>query len=278
MAAPVLIKEIPSQSVNERAAYGPFDLTDYIKTPDGEEVFFEADLANGACLPKGMICTADGLVTGIPGKNTRGNYDIVIHASNDAGEIKVNFMFSIQPGFADRDTQEYTNELKEQIWRALEQSLPAPELNDLLERAVTPLDIHYLLERWATLTIYNAYDLNAPGEKSLLMLEGASEHYQIYDRGCCLVACPKDLFSHERTLADAIRTAEAVAREVYKRQWPVELIGFEKLTRAAWVEIMHLGDKFSKKLEVINYHPSLSDIALYGKQADVKLMRSGLDN
>ncbi len=56
-------------------------------------------------------------------------------------------------------------------------------------------------------------------------------------------------------------------REVYERKWTVELVGFEKLTRAAWVEIQHLGDKFGQKLDVINYDPSTNDIKLYSSQA-----------
>lgn len=267
MQVPVLIKEIPNQGVNERAAYGPFDLNEFIESPDGSPLTYQAEIAGGAALPKGLICTADGLVTGIPAKDTQGNYEIVINIANEAGKLQAKFVLTIAPNLAEKGTQAYVDELKTQIWQALEQDMPAPELADLLDRAVTPLDIYYLLERWGTLTIYDAFNLDPPGEKKLLVLDGASEHYLTYDRGSCLVACPKELFSHERTLADGIRTCEALAREAYKRDWTVELIGFEKLTRAAWVEIQHLGDKHNKKIEVINYNASAHDVKLYTERA-----------
>lgn len=272
MEAPVLIKAIPSQGVNERAAYGPFDLTEYIKAPDDSELYFKAEVDGGAALPKGMICTQDGILTGIPAKGTRGHYEVTIEASNEAGSLQAVFQFSIQPNIAEKNTQEYVDDLKQQIWQALEHNTPMPEISDLIERAITPVDIYYLLERWATLTIYDAYNLDAPGEKQLLTLEGANEHYYMYDRGSCLVACPKDLFSHERTIADALQASKVLAREAYKRDWTVELIGFEKLTRAAWVEIQRLGDVHSKQLEVVNYHPTSRDVALYSQQVEQRLM------
>ncbi len=277
MAAPVVIKEIPAQGVNERAAYGPFDLTEYIQSPDGDDLRFHAEISTGACLPKGMICTEDGLVTGIPAKGTEGYYDIVVYATNDEGTAQSHFVLTIQPTIPDKNSHTYMDDLKQQIWQALDQSLPPPDFKELLEHAITPADVYYLWERWGTLTVYDAYNLDPPGEKHLLELDGVSEHYNVYDRGCCLVATPKDLFSHERTLADGIRTAEAVAREVYKRNWSVELTGFEKLTRAAWVEIQHMGDVHNNRLDVINYHPSKQDLSLYGRLADVRILQNRME-
>lgn len=277
MQAPVLINQIPNQGVNERAAFGPFDLREYIHDPDGGQLVFSAEVSGGASLPKGMICTADGIVTGIPAKDTNGNYEIIIEAQNDAGSLKAKFVLTIMPAFVDKNTQAYADELKAQIWSALEHNQAAPELLELLDRAITPLDVYYLLERWGTLTIYDAFNLDPPGEKKLLVLEGASEHFLTYDRGSCLVACPKQLFSHERTLADGLRTSEALAREAYKRNWTVELIGFEKYARAAWVEIQHLGDKYNKKLEVINYNASVNDVKLYSERAYAQANRKSLD-
>lgn len=277
MQAPALIKPIPNQGVNERAAYGPFDLREFIQTTDGSAITFQAEIAGGAALPKGMICTSDGIVTGIPAKDTQGTYEIIIHASSGGGTLEAKFILTIAPNLAEKNTQAYVDDLKSQIWSALEHNQPAPELMELLDRAITPLDIYYLLERWGTLTIYDAFNLEPPGEKKLLVLEGASEHFLTYDRGSCLVACPKQLFSHERTLADGLRTSEALAREAYKRNWTVELIGFEKYTRAAWVEIQHLGDKHNKKLEIINYNASVNDVKLYTERAYAQVNRKGLD-
>ena len=267
MEAPKLIKAIPNQGVNERAAYGPFDLAEFIQTADGSDIHFEAEVQDGASLPRGMICTYDGLVTGIPAKGTSGNYEVSIEASNEAGKLTAKFNLSIVPGMPSKDTQDYSDELKQQIWAAIESNQPIPDLSELLGREITPIEMYYLLERWATLTIYDAYNLEPPGEKKLIELQGASKHFNTYDRGCCLVAAPKELFSHERTLADAIQTAQALAREAVRRDWVVELVGFGKLTRAAWVEIQHLGETLNKKIDVLNFEPTTSDVKLYQDRA-----------
>lgn len=262
MEAPVILQPVPNQVVNERAAYGPFDLQEYINTPDGSELHFEAEVDDGASLPQGLICTYDGILTGIPARGTEGNYEVRLTASNDAGSVTTSFFFLIKPAPV-TDTTKFADELKQQVWEAIENNQPIPDLSEILGRDVTPLEIYYLLERWATLTIYDAYNLEAPGEKHEIHIEGASPHYVTYDRGCCLVAAPKDLYSHERTLGDAIQTAQALAREAVKRNWVVELVGFAKLTRAAWVEIQHLGEKMNQQIDVLNFSPTDSDIKLY---------------
>lgn len=268
MEAPVILKPVPSQVVNERAAYGPFDLKEFIGTSDlRSPLQFSAELTDGRCLPQGMICTADGILTGIPAKDTHDMYDVVVTASNEAGSVTATFSLTIKPSLLSAGTSEFIDTLKSQVWSALGKNLPMPELAELLEQAVTPLDIYYLLERWGTLTIYDAFNLEMPGNKVALTLKGASEHYHVYDRGCCLIATPKDLFSHVRTLEDGLRTARAMANEVYQRKWTIELIGFEKLTRAAWVEIQHLNHRQGKELEIINYHPGTNDLRIYQAQA-----------
>ena len=266
MQLPVLIKEIPAQVVNEQAAFGPFDLKEYIQAEDGSRLKFSAGLASGAALPKGLICTEDGLVTGIPGKETHGTHDIVVTARNDAGPLEAHFELMIKPSLS-ATQMDYIDELKAEVWQALQQNLPVPDLSELHDRPVTMLDIYYLLERWGILTIWDAFNLEPASEKQLLTLEGVSEHYNVYDRGSSLVAAPKDLFSHERTLEDGLKTARAMAREVYHRGWTIELAGFEKLTRAAWIELQQLGDRYGKQLEVINYHPTPEDLKLYQTRA-----------
>ena len=235
MEPPVLTSPIPTQVVNEQAAYGPFDLKKFIQVTEGSQVpSFQAELTTGQSLPQGMICTADGVITGIPAKDTHGNYEVVITAKNEAGEVKTTFVLTIKPSLLTAGS-EYNNQLKTQIWEALEKNLPIPDLMAIYERPITLLDVYYMLERFGVLTIYDAFNLEPPGEKVLLTLEGVSKHYNVYDRGCCLVATPKDLFSHERTLLDGLQTSQAMAREVYKRNWTVELTGFDKLMRAAWL-------------------------------------------
>lgn len=276
MHAPVLIKPIPAQVINEGAAYGPFDLKSFIQVPEGGEAArFQAEVSDGRALPKGMICTTDGILTGIPAKDSQGNYEVMVTAENAVGSIQSKFILTIKPSLITTGG-DYFDKLKSQIWEALEQNLPIPDLGELYERPITALDIYYLLERWGTLTIWNAFDLNPPSDKKLLTLEGASKHYNVYDRGSSIVMCPKDLYSHERTIEDGLQTARAVAREIYNRGWTVEMAGFDKLTRAAWVEIQHLADKYGKPLEVINFNPSQHDLKLYSFEAE-NLRMKGLE-
>ncbi|MCL5272160.1 MAG: hypothetical protein M1486_02370, partial [Gammaproteobacteria bacterium] len=168
---------------------------------------------------------------------------------------------------------EYLDQIKSQVWQALEQNLPIPDMSEMFEREITPLDIYYLLERWSILTIWDAFNLEMPGTKKSLTLPGASPHYHVYDRGSCLIATPKDLYSYERTIEDGLQTARAIAREAYNRGWTIELIGFDKLRRAAWIELQLLGDQKGKRLEVVNYDPSMEDIKLYTNQAIETTMR-----
>lgn len=271
MAAPEIVKPIPNQIVNERAAYGPFDLKEFIQSPDGTPNRFSAEVSDGSSLPQGMICTSDGIMTGIPAADTQGTYEIMITAENDLGYVQAPVIFTIKPSIATTATEQSADKIKSQIWEALGQNLPLPELAELYDRPVTVFDVYYLLERWGVLTIWDAFNLDPAGPCKLLQLEGVSQHYNVYDRGSSLVACPKDLYSHERTLIDSLQTAQAMAREVYKRGWTIELAGFEKMTRAAWVELQHLGDKHGKQLEILHFDPSFKEIKLYNTQAKLML-------
>lgn len=266
MEAPILVKPIPPQVVNEGAAYGPFDLKRFIQAPDGNpNILFYAELKSGAALPKGMICTTDGLLTGIPAKGTEGNYEILLTAENQAGSAKASFILTIKPSMS-MTGGEYTSRLKSQVWQALEENLPIPDFSDVYNRPITAVEMYYLLERWGVLTIWDAFNLERPAEKILLSLPDVSPHYNVFDRGSCIVGAPKDLYSHERTLADGLQTARAMAREVFKRDWTVELIGFDKLARAAWVEFQLLSNQYGKEIEIVNYQPSISDINIYSNE------------
>lgn len=276
MQAPVLVKPIPPQMVNEKAAYGPLNLKDFIKTPDSDvPPRFQAEIKGGASLPKGLICTTDGILTGIPAQGTEGSYEIVLTAANDEGSFQVTVPFTIKAGLSVTSAN-YLDQLKTQVWVALDQHLPIPDLAEMYERPITSLEIYYLLERYGILKIWDAFNLEPPGPLKELHLEDASPHYHVYDRGSQLVAAPKDLYSHERTLEDGLKTARAMAREVYKRNWTIELAGFDKMTRACWVELQHLADKFGHKLDVINFDPSLDDMKIYTTQVfDMSLRNRG---
>lgn len=183
MPAPVLIKPIPMQMVNEQATYGPFDLKEFIQTSEeSDEASFKAELKDGKALPKGMICTPDGIVTGIPAKGTEGNYEIVITAENDEGEIQTTVNLIIKPSLTTKET-EYIDKLKAQVWEALEQHLPIPDLPELYNQPISLFEIAYLLERWGIIIMWDAFNLDPPGEKQILNLEGASEYYNVYDSG-----------------------------------------------------------------------------------------------
>lgn len=266
MEPPVLVKPIPAQIVNERAAFSPFDLKEFIQTTSGPSTLrFQAETSSKEALPTGMICTSDGILTGIPAKGTEGLYEIIITAENEGGKVETRFILTIKPSLL-AASDDYLNKLKSQVWQALDQHLPVPDLAELINRPVTPYDVYYLLERWGVITAWDAFNLEPPGEKILLNIEGANPHYNIYDRGSCIVGCPKDLFSRDRTLADGIQAAQLVAREAYNRGWTIELVGFDRLIRAAWVELQVLGDKMGRHAEVLNFTPSLDDIKLYNSK------------
>ncbi len=262
-----LKKPIPPQIVNEGATYGPLQLTDFIESTGGK-INFRAELTNGQPLTKGLICTTDGVINGIPATGTHGVYQVTIFAVNaEAEEFTTQIDLTIKPRIEMEDDQNNLfRKLKSEIWEALGQNLPLPELTEILNRPITAIEIYYLLQRFATLTIWDVYNLDYPGEKQALNLEGISKHYQVYDRGCCIVGTPKQLFSHERTLEDALQTARVMAREVYKRGWVIEFAGFDKMVRAAWVELQLLGDKHNKQLEVLHFSPSNRDVQIYKSQ------------
>jgi len=271
MATLTLKKSIPAQIVNEGATYGPLNLKEFIELSGSEgKINFQAELSDGQPLPKGLICTTDGIINGIASANTHGVYKVSITAITDEqDELTAEFDFTINPRMTmgESDENELFKKLKLEIWEALGKDLPPPEMKNILNRPITATEIYYLLQRFATITIWDVYNLDYPGEKSALQLEGMSKHYQIYDRGCCIVGCPKDLFSHERTLEDALQTAKAMAREVYKRGWVIELAGFDKMLRAAWVELQILGDKHGKPLEILHYAPSAEDFLVYQSES-----------
>lgn len=233
-------------------------------------VTYSAELSAGTPLPEGIACTADGVLTGIPVANTEGVYEIVITANNAS---KIPFTTKFQLTIKSKMSADVFTNFKSQVWDALLKNLPVPELADILNRPISAVELYYLLQRFGVLTIWDVYNLEVPGEKVLLNLEGASQHYNIYDRGSCIVGAPKELFSHERTLEDALMTARAMAREVYKRNWTIELAGFNKMIRGAWVELQHLGNKNNRHIDILRYHPSQEDLRIYAEQvraADMK--------
>ncbi len=273
-----LVKTIPAQVVNIGATYGPLQLKDFIQSDAGKggNIRFQAELQGGAPLPNGLICTSDGMINGIALADTEGSYRVVINTTNEEMEtFSVEFDLTIKPRLT-MDESQIFKRLKTEVWEALGKNLPLPEMTDILNRPITAIEIYYLLQRFATLTIWDVYNLDYPSEKQLLTLPGVSSHYRVYDRGCCIVGAPKDLFSHERTPEDALQTARAMAAEVHKRGWAIEFAGFDKMVRAAWVELQHLGDKAGKVIDIFHYKPSPEDLKVYVNQAKTRGMTPNL--
>ncbi len=265
--APVLVNPVPDQIINEGAAFRPFSLKDFITSASGS-LSFVAELSDGKSLPTGLICTSDGILTGIPARGTEGHYDIVVTVQDNSDtSLKAEFKLTIKQRPEVEDPF-LLNKLKAQVWVALENNSPLPDMTELLNRPITLAEVYYLLERWATLTVWDVYNLDSPAEKTLLPLEGVSQHFNVYDRGSSIIAAPKDLFSHARTLEDALGTARAVAREVYKRNWTIELGGFNKMIRAAWIEIQQLNNQHGRRLEVLHYNPMPYDLQIYVARAN----------
>jgi hypothetical protein len=267
--APIVINPIPPLVMNEGATFGPFDLLDYVRSPDevSGELSFEAGLADGNGLPAGLMCTVDGFISGLPPIGTAGEYDIELTVTNASGIpliLPIPMTIQTRPALDDASQMDV---LKTQIWDALGKGLPLPDLASIMDRPITATEIYYLLQKFAVLTIWDVYNLEPAGDLVALMLPNASKHYHIYDRGSCLVAAPKELFSHERTLADSLQTAKALAQEVYKRGWTIEFSGFNKMVKAAWVEVQILGQKHNKPLDIMHYTPTDEDLKLYTVQS-----------
>lgn len=261
---PVLKNPIPPQVTHEGAAFGPFDFAAYFQTPsESGKLRFSAELADGRPLPQGLMCTQDGLLNGIPASGTEGRYAIQLTVRNDSAQAFIaEFEFTIKPRLKMDDAQSLNN-LKSRVWEALGKNLPLPEMSDVLSRPISAIEIYYLLQRWATLTIWDGYNFDMTSGRVELKIAGQSKHYKIYDKGNCLIAAPVDLFSYERTLDDALQTARALAREVFNRGWAVEFAGFDKMVRAAWVELQLLGDTHDRKVEILHYVPSQDDLKMY---------------
>jgi hypothetical protein len=245
--SPIQIKPIPALATHIGAAFGPIDIKNFVTSPNdiSGSLQFSAQLVGGRALIDGLICTESGLLCGIAAEGTQGSYDIEVTATNAVGSAVYPVKLTVKERVAVEDPFFLTN-LKSQIWEALGKNLPLPDMADLINRPITAVEIYYLLQRFGVLTIWDVYNLEPPSTKALLNLPGTNSHYSIYDRGSCLVAAPNDLFSHERTLADALDVSRTLAREVYKRGWTIEFAGFNKMVRGAWVELQLLGDKHGK--------------------------------
>jgi len=256
---PQLIKPIPPQIVNEGANFGPIDLNLYIEGANR----FQATLADGSPLTKGIICTSDGILSGIPASGTQGVYNLLITIENEEGSVlTTNIDLTIKERYNFTERSDELTSRKNKIWQSLLGGLELPSLEELSQLPITKEDIQYLIERYASFTVWDVFNLEPPSVKQIIELPGQSPHFNIYDCGSCLVSAPKELYSEHRTIEDAVQTARVVAREAVNRDWTVELAGTERVARAAWMEILQLGELSGKKIHVVSYQPSERDVEL----------------
>lgn len=309
---PELVKPIPDQYATIGSHY-QLDAKKYIQhlAEDSGPLLFSASGEDDFPLPKGLNCSDDGILQGIPAKGTfrPQGYLITISATTEVNRtLLVSFQLAISEAdrlddiddeiayedsaeadfddaidVDDQQMEELAERLEDQItadsemdrdkrkvWQAILDEKSVPEIQSILDREITYEEVYYLIGRFAYLVIWNADDRSDAGDLKRLLLEGASERFNVYDRGACIAASPKQLFDHARTLSDAINTAKAMAREVLNRGWKVEFGGFDKMVRAAWVEMEAVAEKQNKATAYAHYFPSDQDYELL-HQARLKL-------
>jgi hypothetical protein len=268
--APQLVKAIPRLRVNQGMPIQAVDLKDYIQNPEGvsEPIRFQLHVFGKDTLPEGLYCR-NGVLEGVVGGTAaeQAAVELEIIADNGSGQ-KLTAYLSIRIYAAESVGEEAqaapfaedVNEAKAEVWKAVidGDELPA-NIADLFNQAVSAQDVYYLLGRISHFVIWNAGDLSAPGEKKLLSLAGVSERFDVYDRGSCLVAVPKDLFDGNRSFRDALDTAQAMTREVYQREWTIEFAGYDKMVAGAWVEAKRLEQVYGREMKIDNYAPTVQE-------------------
>ncbi|MGD9152502.1 MAG: putative Ig domain-containing protein [Gammaproteobacteria bacterium] len=249
---------IPSVAVNEGSEVTAIDLNDYINNPTGEALRFTVELVGGGSLPAGINFSADGILSGIPQAGTARPlpYEITIVAFNPkVAPLVMHFKLTIYAAAGKIDYNDFKN-----YWQNFAEGLALPDIEQLLTREITPLDIYYMLGRFATLIIWNADDLTSATKGVVIDIPQASKLFKVYDFSSAIVTSPSDLYDPNRGLKDAIQTAKAMIREIKRRNWNIELAGYDKMVTAAWVEVQHLNKATpGNPIKVYNYEPSLFD-------------------
>jgi hypothetical protein len=253
-----LKQAIPLISVNQGSELEPVNFNDYIDNPTGESLQFSVELVGGGSLPAGIVFSKDGILSGTPQLGTANvlPYEMTVVAFHPAvSPLVMHCKLIIREVPSKIDVDEFKT-----YWQKFADGLDLPDLEQLLTRKITPLDIYYLLGRFATLIIWNANDLTPAGKGIMIDIPHSSELFRVYDFKSALVASPKDLYDPSRGLGDAIQTAKAMVHEVARRKWNIELAGYDKMVTAAWVEVQHLKSMAKGHvIKVHNYEPSLYD-------------------
>ncbi|OGT07243.1 MAG: hypothetical protein A2103_03925 [Gammaproteobacteria bacterium GWF2_41_13] len=277
MASLSLAREIGQLSfkINEGAELTPIDLKTLINNPANEPLTFALELAEGGTLPSGLTYTPEGLIQGTPAIGTHQDipYDIVVTVQAATAEPLIFaiqlFIFAAKTSESSTDytMAEVTDIIDEMAfknyWQAVMENLDLPDLETLLTRKITKSELYYLLERFATFTVWNSDDLRLAIDGKMIELDGASPLFQIYDFEVALVASPKDLYATNRTLADCVQTARAMIQEAHRRKWNVELTGYDKMIRAAGIEAARLNKLMADyTMEIENYELTGADFEI----------------
>lgn len=285
--------EIPKQHYAENADITPLDLKQFMQPSEaGETLSFKAVMEDGRTLEEalGLSCSADGIVSGtvLPNIADEGSQQVLVVASSDRGmpvisqvdihvhagaEAKV-AADDIVPEKSDNQENVFANDLldiddiipethvnatevsKQDHWQAISDDIKIPSAQEIAARPVSRADLYYLLGRYATLTLWNADVLEPASQLKLITLEGVSDSFHVFDRGSSLAASPKDLFAYDRSPLHAIKTAQAMMREVLRRGWTVEAAGYDKMLKAAWVEGQRVELVTKKETKFLHYQPT----------------------
>jgi hypothetical protein len=263
-----LSESLPIFLATEGVEFQDINLNWYItnSSSSDQSAKFTVALPGNEPLPAGLILEENGNLCGTPEMGTAREvfYTLVFTATVPGSKPLV---FATRLRITSQEQEDAEAEMEENLvdminprleelkgyWEKLFDQAPLPDLGDILND-IKPTDIYYLLQRFATLTVWNADDLTPADKGQLMQIPDVSSFYNVYDFGVALVATPKDLYDDQRTLKHSVDTACAMMKEAHNRHWNVELAGFDRMVTAAWVTAQELGVK------VYNYHPSADDM------------------
>lgn len=259
----------------------PFDL-DYTITGEmygqarppaleGSPYQIQVTVSNGADTP--LITTFElEILPGLPEQDEWSVDETLADEFSDEATLSAEEQSELLKSLKEQSEKEGVfTEDKQAIWQAILQGQTPPELQALIDRPISHQEIYYLLSRMAYFVIWDAQNPAPAGLLYALALKEASEHFNVYDRGSCIVATPKQLFDHDRTLLHAVKTAQAMAREVFQRGWVVEFGGFDKMVRAAWIEFELLSQQHAKPVQYSYFQPSSHDIEILNQTMNMRL-------
>lgn len=257
---------LPEVRVREGAVFPSISLRQtayaYIRE-EAETMQFSLVLNDKDKMPAGISLREEGELAGnlLTGTASKKPYEVSIKGKSLNKELLFRVKVFIYPQTAQQTKQEtirpvdFTSE-KAEAWVAISHDLGLPSLQEIVERPISKSDIYYLIGRFALLEVWNASDLSLPGTGKLLHLPEASNKFNVYDFGVCLVTVPVNLFSHERHVLDNVQTAKAIIQEVYKRGWEsLEFAGYDRMVNAAWRAVNTLNLDSNRLIDVKNYQP-----------------------